>query len=68
MCKLNFKIRMATVEAYIEVTIGVDARYYLQIRFLRPQRGGSKNNTGQVQNLILGQIVLRFLMDSVYSI
>ena len=57
---------MATVEAYIEVTITVPAPYYLQIRFLRPQWGGSNHNLGQVQNLILGQIVLRFLMDSVY--
>ena len=58
---------MATVEAYIEVTITVPAPYYLQIRFLRPQWGGSNRNMGQVQNLILGQIVLRFLTYSVYN-
>ena len=57
---------MATVEAYIEVTITVLARHYLQIRFLMSRSGVSNHNVGQVQNLILGQIVLRFLMDSVY--
>ena len=59
---------MATVEAYNEVSITVPARYHLQIRFFRPQWGYANHNMGQVQNLILDQIVLRFLMDSVYSI
>ena len=58
---------MATVEATIEVTIAVPAQYYLQIRLLRYQWGVSNHNIGQVQNSILGQILLRFLTYSVYN-
>ena len=45
---------MATVEASIEVTITISARYYLQIRLLRSQRGVSNHNIGRKHELNFG--------------
>ena len=58
-----FKIRADTVEDIIEVTVAVPAKYYIETRSLRSQ-WVSNHDIGQVQNSILGQIVLRFLTYS----